>query len=133
MFEYFNPNPRNINTVGDCTVRAVSKALNKSWNSAFIDLVLQAYLMADMPSSNKVMNSYLTANGFKKYAIDSSCPDCYTVRDFANDHPEGTYILATGTHVVAVVSGKYYDAFDSGDATPQVYYKKEDGDVKMSS
>lgn len=125
MYEYFNPNPRNINTVGDCTVRAVSKALNKTWNNAYIDLVLQGYIMADMPSSNMVMNAYLKANGFKRYAIDSSCPDCYTVRDFAKDHPIGTYILGTGTHVVAVIDSTYFDAFDSGDAIPQFYYKKE--------
>lgn len=125
MYEYFNPNPRNVNTVGDCTVRAVSKALNKTWNNAYIDLVLQGYIMADMPSSNMVMNAYLKANGFKRYAIDSSCPDCYTVRDFAKDHPIGTYILGTGTHVVAVIDSTYFDAFDSGDAIPQFYYKKE--------
>ena len=125
MFEYFNPNPRNIKNIGDCTVRAVSKALGISWNNAFIDLVLQAYILADMPSSNAVVNSYLIANGFRKYAIDGSCPDCYTVRDFAADHPKGTYILGTGTHVVAVVDGTYFDSFDSGDAIIQYYYEKE--------
>lgn len=125
MFEYFNPNPRNSKNIGDCTVRAVAKVLDISWNNAFIDLVLQAYILADMPSSNMVLNSYLIANGFKKYAIDNSCPDCYTVRDFVRDHPKGTYVLGTGTHVIAAINGIYYDSFDSGDASPQYYYKKE--------
>lgn len=125
MFEYFNPNPRNSQIIGDCTVRAVSKALDITWNNAFIDLVLQAYILADMPSSNAVLDKYLTANGFRKYVNDSSCPDCYTVKDFADDHPKGTYILGTGTHVVTVIDGVYYDSLDSGDASPQYYYKKE--------
>ena len=125
MFEYFNPNPRNSKNIGDCTVRAISKALDISWNNAFIDLVLQAYILADMPSSNAVVNAYLIANGFRKYVIDSSCPDCYTVRDFVRDHPKGTYILGTGTHVITVIDGIYYDSWDSGDESPQYYYKKE--------
>lgn len=126
MFRYYNPNPRNRKGVGDCTVRAVSKALGISWNTAYLDLCVQGYLLADMPSSNMVMNSYLHGNGFSKHVIDDSCPDCYTVSEFAEDHPHGTYILGTGTHVVAVVDGIYYDSWDSGDETPIYYYQKED-------
>lgn len=125
MFRYFNPNPRNRNGVGDCTVRAVSKALNISWNSAYIDLVVQGYLLADMPSSNVVMNSYLHSQGFSRHVIGDSCPDCYTISEFADDHPQGTYILGTGSHVVAVVDGFYYDSWNSGDEVPIYYYQKE--------
>lgn len=126
MFKYYNPNPRNRNGVGDCTVRAISKALDISWDKAYIDLVLQGYLHADMPSSNIVMNSYLHSQGFSRHVIDDKrCSDCYTVRDFAEDHPEGTYILGTGTHVIAVIDGIYYDSWNSGDEIPQYYYKKE--------
>lgn len=125
MFEYFNPNPRNTKNIGDCTVRAISKALDITWNNAFIDLVLQAYLLADMPSSNAVVNSYLLAHGFRKYTIDSSCPDCYSIREFVDDHPNGTYILATGTHFVTAIDGIYYDSWDSGDEAVMFFYKKE--------
>lgn len=125
MYEYFNPNPRNSKNIGDCTVRAVSKALGISWNNAFIDLVLQAYILADMPSSNMVMNAYLKANGFTKHVIDSDCPDCYTIGDFAEDHPKGTYILGTGTHVVCCKDGIVYDSWPSLDECPQYYYEKE--------
>ncbi len=125
MFRYFNPNPRNISGVGDCAVRASAKALGISWNTAYFDLAVQGYLLADMPSSNMVINSYLLANGFTKHIISDSCPDCYTIRDFAMDHPVGTYILGTGTHVVTVVAGVYYDTWDSGDEVPLYYYHKE--------
>lgn len=125
MFVYYNPNPRNRKNVGDCTVRAIAKALNVSWETAYIDLVMQGYELADMPSSNVVMSSYLHSKGFSKHVIDDSCPDCYSIRDFAIDHPEGVYILGTGTHVVAVVDGSYFDSWDSGDEIPIYYYRKE--------
>lgn len=125
MFVYYNPNPRNRKNVGDCTVRAVSKALGISWETAYIDLVMQGYFLADMPSSNVVMSSYLHSKGFKKHVIDDLCPDCYSIKDFADEHFRGTYILGTGTHVVCVVDGNYYDSWDSGDEVPVYYYQKE--------
>lgn len=128
MYKYYNPNPRNRNGVGDCTVRAVSKALGISWEAAYIDLVIQGYLLGDMPSSNMVMDSYLKSQGFTKHVIKDTCPeDCYTVSDFADEHPSGIYILGTGTHVVAVDSGTYYDSWPSGDESPIYYYEKEKG------
>lgn len=126
MFQYYNPNPRNKNgLVGDCTIRAVSKALGVSWESAYIDLVIQGYLLGDMPSSNVVMNSYLHSQGFTRHAIPDQCPDCYTIGDFAKDHPEGTYIVGTGTHVACIINGTLYDSWPSIDETVIYYYKKE--------
>lgn len=123
---YFNPNPRHKKSVGDCTVRALSKALDIPWETAYIDLVSEAYDMGDMPSSNAVMNAYLRGKGFKKHTIDDLCPDCYNIRDFADEHFRGTYIVGTGTHVVAVIDGKYFDSWDSGDEIPLFYYERED-------
>lgn len=125
MYQYFNPNPVKRKGIGDCTVRAVAKALGISWEAAYVDLVLQGYLLADMPSSNMTMDSYLHSKGFSRHVIDNYCPDCYTIEEFAKDHPEGTYILGTGTHVVALVNGDYFDSWNSGDETPIYYYKKE--------
>lgn len=47
-YQHYNPNPKHHNSVGDCVIRAVAKALNMSWESAYIDLVMQGYLMADI-------------------------------------------------------------------------------------
>ena len=57
--------------------------------------------------------------------MPNMCPPCYTVKDFCKDHPVGTYILATGSHVVTVVDGNYYDTWDSGTEVPIYYWKKE--------
>lgn len=44
----FNPNP-DRKLVGDCVIRAISKAMNQSWDDTYIGLMLQGYSMHDMP------------------------------------------------------------------------------------
>lgn len=124
-YVYFNNNPRGLN-VGDCVIRAASKALNQSWETTYLDLVSVGYDMADLPSSNSVLNSYLHSKGFSKKTIDDLCPSCYSVRDFANEHFSGIYILGMGTHVVCVVDGVYFDSWDSGDEVPIYYWFKNE-------
>ena len=58
MYVYFNPNPTGRN-VGDCSIRAISKALNVDWEDAFVMVTKNAYLMGDMPSSNSVWGALL--------------------------------------------------------------------------
>lgn len=126
MYVYFNPNPRRKQNVGDCTVRSISKALGISWETAYIDLVMEGYNLADMPSSNIVLSSYLRSKGFSKHIIPDSCPTCYTFEDFSNDHPKGTFILGTGSHVAACINGVVYDSWNSLECVPIYYYEKED-------
>ena len=80
--------------------------------------------MYDMPSSNSVWNAYMIESGFAKSVIPNTCPDCYTIIDFCNDHRLGEYLVATGSHVVAVINGDYYDTWDSGDEVPIYYYER---------
>lgn len=125
MFVYYNPNPAN-NHVGDCVVRAISKVTGQDWEKTYLEVALQGYMLKDMPSANYVWGAYLLENGFKRYIIPNTCPDCYTVRDFCKEYPQGVYLLATGTHVVAVQDGDYYDAWDSGNEIPIYYWHKEE-------
>ena len=124
-FIFDNPNPNNA-LVGDCVIRAIAIALNKKWDDVYIDLSTNGFLLRDMPSSNRVWGDYLKSNGYKSYMIPNTCPYCYTIKDFCNDYPQGVYILATGSHVIAVINGDYYDTWDSGNETPIYYFKKED-------
>lgn len=124
MFVPFNPNPNGI-YADDCLVRAISLITGKSWDSIYFDLCLQGYLMKNMPSVNKVWGNYLRSIGFVEYPFTRMCSDCYTVRDFCYDNPSGAFILATGSHVIAVIDGDYYDAWDSGDEMPSLVWRRE--------
>ena len=123
MWQYINKNPRG-RSVGDCTVRAISTATNNGWAETYLDLCLFGLLMADMPSANAITAAYLKKKGFQRKNIPETCPDYYSVKDFCRDHKDGIFILGTGTHMVAVINGDYYDAWDSGDELPVYYFEK---------
>ena len=123
-YVFFNNNPKNLR-VGDCAVRAVSKAINQSWQDAYIGLCAEGLAYKDMPSANYVWGMYLKKYGFEERMISSICPNCVTVSQFAKDHSKGRYVLACQNHVVTVIDGDYFDTWDSGNEIVLYYYKKE--------
>ena len=123
-YVYFNPNPDKKN-IGDCTIRAFCAVCNCDWETAYIKITLCGFIMHDMPSSDDVWGAQLHNEGFNRYIVPNTCPYCYTVKDFCEDHKTGIYVLGTGTHAVAVVDGDYYDAWDSGNKVPLFYWRKE--------
>lgn len=124
MYVYYNPNPiREI--AGDCVVRALCRAMDLTWDDAYLMICDQGFIDKDMPSSNGVWRAVLLNNGFSEHVIKNTCPDCYTVTDFCEDHPRGIYILFLGGHVVCVRDGNHYDAWNSADEVPMFYFRRE--------
>ena len=121
----YNPNPVQ-RSVGDCAVRAVAAALGVDWEEAYALIAEAGYQMGDMPSSNSVWGAVLRRNGFYRYAIPNTCPDCYTMERFAEDHPEGVYVVGTGNHVATIRDGWLLDAWDSSMEVPVFYWQKEE-------
>ena len=119
----YNPNPAG-RSVGDCAVRAVALALGTDWETAYAMIAKNGYLMGDMPSSNSVWGAVLREHGFYRHAIPNSCPDCYTVGQFADDHRNGVYVVGTGNHVVTVKDGEVFDSWDSRNEIPQYFWAK---------
>lgn len=125
MFMFYNPNPTE-RKVGDCSIRAISKALNIDWETAYLKVCIAGYQMGDMPSSDSVWGAVLRQNGFYRKTIPNSCPDCYTAEDFCKDNPKGIYVLGFGGHVATVIDGNLYDSWDSSKEIPiYVWYLKE--------
>lgn len=120
-FVLYNPNPHAAR-VGDCAVRAVSKALGLPWETAYIQMALEGFLRGDMPSANHVWGGILQRNGFVRKS--APCTDCYSVRSFAEDHPRGTFVLGLSGHTVCVVDGQYFDTWDSGEEPISYYWQK---------
>lgn len=132
MYVNDNPNPLG-NKVGDCVIRAISIATGMEWQKVYVELAIQGFLLGDMPSSNYVWGSYLQSLGFERKVIPDTCPDCYTVREFCEDNPDGVYLLGTGTHAVTVIDGDYYDAWDSGDEVPIFYWQRKENENAVQS
>lgn len=123
-YVFYNPNPIQ-NRVEDCAVRSICAAENEEWDKVYMGLSVEGFFLKDMPDSKDVWWSYLRRLGYNRSALPNTCPDCYTVSDFAQDYPEGTYILATTDHVVCVKNGDILDTWDSSDKTPLYYWTKD--------
>lgn len=125
MWIEFNNNPLG-KRVGDCSVRAVSKALDMEWEQAYALMSRMGYSMGDMPSSNAVWGAVLKRHGFYRFAMPNACPHCYTADDFCKDNPKGVYVLGFDGHVATVINGNLYDSFDSSNDVPQFFWYKGD-------
>lgn len=110
--------------MGDCTVRAIAIATKRAWVDTYLDLCLMGMIMADMPSANAITTAYLKKNGFRRRTIPDDCPDCYTIADFCQDHPKGTYIIGTGNHLTTIIDGDLWDSWDSSNECPVYYFEK---------
>lgn len=124
MYRHYNPNFHGIQA-GDCVIRAICAVTGQSWQAVYAALSVQGYMMGDWGNSDAVWGAWLRAQGWRREIIPNSCPNCYTVADFAADHQQGRYVLGTGSHAVAVISGDIWDSWDSSQAVPIFYYTKE--------
>ena len=119
-----NPNPKR-KQVPDCVIRAISLAFQMSWYEVYDQLCNFGRMDCNVPSADSVWGHYLFSLGAKPFMLPESCPRCTTVRDFARIYPEGTYIIGTGGHAVAVINGDYYDSWDSGNEVPSFFWRIE--------
>ena len=123
MWEYYEPNPVRTGAV-DCSVRAISKALDISWEKAFVMLSLNGFLMGNVISADEVWGSVLRQHGFRREMIPNTCPECYTVEEFCIEHPSGIYVVKSENHVATVIDGVLYDSWDSSKKTAIYYWTK---------
>lgn len=126
MYIKFNPNPRENWRAGDCVVRAISAVTGRPWTEIYAELSLEGFYSGDWGNSNGVWDAYLRRSGFKRYICPNECSYCYSIADFAAEHPRGKYLAATGRHVVAIIDGDYWDSWDSGQEIPIYYYTMEE-------
>lgn len=121
----YEPNPVRTGA-GDCAVRAVAKALGLSWEEAYTRLSANGFQMGNVISADEVWGSLLRQNGFTRYLVENTCPDCYSVEDFSNDHPNGLYVVKSENHVATIVNGTLYDSWPSQDKTVIYFWTKEE-------
>lgn len=128
-YVYYQPNDKDLkDKTGDCQVRALSKALNISWLEAF-DLTipicreLQTYTIFD--GNFEKTKEAMKQLGFDYHGIPvQKGKKRPTVLSFAKEHSTGTYICRIAHHAVAVVDGRYFDTWDSGQCKLYGYYER---------
>ena len=127
-FFYFNPNPRTPNPYGkmDCVVRAICAAFGWTWERACAALSIQSFADGDNWAKDDVWGDFLEARGWTWFRIPDTCPRCYTLSEFARDHPEGVYIVGTGSHAVCVRDGVILDSWHSGGVIPLFAWRAPD-------
>lgn len=123
MWKRFQNNPKNLN-VGDCVIRAISASTGMDWYTIHRALCDLSAEMADWPNADRVWWAFMEQIGFAKKRLVDRRPDCYTVADFAIDHPRGIYVLGPHEHAVAVINGDWWDSWDSGNTVPTYYFRR---------
>ena len=123
MWIEYNPNPKKLH-VGDCTVRSICAVTGLDWHTVHKALCDLSGDMADMPSADRVWWALLEQMGFSRKKMIDRCPECYTVAQFAYDHPRGIYVLGPHEHAVAVINGDWWDSWDSGNTVPTYYFRR---------
>lgn len=128
-FVYYQPNNKDLkDKYGDCTIRALSKALSVTWLEAFdlmIPLCREAQVSNIFDCPSDIRKEVLNKLGFDYTGVSNKAGTKRpTVESFCKEHPQGTYILNVANHEVTAVDGKYYDTWDSGKRSLYGYYTK---------
>lgn len=123
VWKKWNPNPLGLN-VGDCTIRSICAVTGQSWYAVHDQLCALSRDMGDMPSADRVWWELLRRYDFTRRRMIDRCPECYTIADFAFDHPHGVYVLGPREHAVAVIEGDWWDSWDSGGTVPTYYFRR---------
>lgn len=118
-----NPNPKSLRT-DDCTVRALSVILGIDWDRAYLLLTAKGFDLKIMPDKPSVIHSVLKDSGFHRHPLPDSCPECYTVENFCKDHPVGRFVVASDSHIVAIINGDIYDTWNSSSEVLQYYWEE---------
>lgn len=138
MWIKYNANPIGKRT-NDCVIRAISTVMNMSWQQVHDSLCDLSGELYTVPSDNENWSTYLEILGFYRDDIPHRCPeDCQTVAEFADSHKYGRFLLntceyevasnhniiASGSHLIALINGNWYDTFNSGsEAVVTVFFR----------
>lgn len=106
-FKYYNINPEG-DKIGDCVCRAISFASKIPYNVIKYKLKLNAELY-ECDFINKFCYSHFIEDvlGYKQVNCDN-----LTVREFAELHPFGTYLIRIQGHLTCIKDAVCYDIWN---------------------
>ena len=114
-FRFYNANPKNKLSAGDCVVRAISFASGLDWDTVYAELCEIGMKMKMMPNDKKVFEKYLEEIGFVKMKTPKDAYGYrYTAEQFARRNPNMLAILSVANHLTVIKDGKIVDTWDCG-------------------
>ena len=148
-YKYYNANTRNKD-VGDCVKRAISLALGRDYDEVSAELnKLKHDLHAEAFNLPWVYSRYLRKFNIVPENLNPTAENSVTESEFAEAHPNGTYILEVGKaklssysrfksyppadHLVTIIDGDIYDSWDSSDDVVHVVYKVKEEPTSFNS
>lgn len=128
-YKYYQPNALDLkDRFGDCTIRALSKVFDLTWAETFdmVEPVIRKYQLLPCYFFHAEHKEMIAKEFGLVYTGISNKKGTKrpTVKSFAKDHPEGTFLLSLAGHVVAVKDGIYYDTWDSGAKSLYGYFER---------
>ena len=125
-FKYYNANPNN-NHVADCVVRAISTALNQSWEQTYSELCMLGLEMYSMPNSKEVYTKYIESKGWRKCKQPRKSDNTkYIGKEFVKIIKGTVLAHIGGHHIVCIKDNKVLDIWDSTNGCIGNYWIKED-------
>lgn len=123
-FHYYNANPKGIRA-GDCAIRALSLALNQTWEDTLQGLTAVALKCKRSPTETTTIAKYLNQKGWRKELqpkhLDGTM---YTGKQFIDARLKNPVIICKiGPHHISVIyGGRFYDTWDPSDYTVGNYW-----------
>lgn len=125
-FVYYNANPKNLK-VGDCVIRALSKATEMSWDEVYDELYQIGRKKKRMLNDKATFKAFLKNHDF----IQSNSERGYdnkriTIDEFIDrSEHDIMYVISTRKHLTVVYNGDIYDTWNTGNEKSGKYWYKK--------
>jgi len=123
-YKFYIANPKKSFKAGDCVFRAISTAMDISWDEVYAGLCDMGYQMKDSPNCKPVYQKWLKLKGFPMRSQprhDNYTK--YTMDEFAMVYNTGSYIINLRGHMSCVKDGIIYDTWNCSKLCVGNYWK----------
>lgn len=120
-YEYTNPHPNEIKSLGDCVFRAISIATGKSWLEIYDELCTLGRENLAPPNDGETYKPYLDKIGSRVEVIVNR--KRLTGADLAKRKDGNIYVIRTANHLSTIKDSKVRDTWDSGQKSGYIIWQ----------
>ena len=123
-FHFHNENPKGRRT-GDCVIRAIARASGDSWDDTLTGLFKVALRVKSELAWKDCYEKYLAEQGWTKVKQPRKADGSkYTVKEWAEIHQDGNYIIRAAHHMTCIIDGKCNDIWNCTNLTVLNYWTR---------